>query len=1127
MDILKEIGIVALTGIMAIFGFTGTPENLGGGPGTINQLDQWRATSSPVTAITQNVFGKDVLLSGLTPSECLELDANGVITTAGAACGSGGGGGGSDHTYPFPEANNGTSTALQLSGGFTAASSTIANLNTNYIIATSTTEDTALHSTLYVDSSASSVGIGTASPSNNLHVLDTTAGIVDLAIESTGGGLVEFNMNTNRNSGVDWKFQNNGNTFNFIPSSDANFRVQSANASFVFRVNTAADTDAFFINTGATEVNVDEIDYDFIVNGLAQSSLFHVDGGNNRVGIGTASPSKELHVVRGAGSLPSLGSQIGLFQNNSLTTDSSVFGIIAGTSGLAGIQFGDSGAINRGQILYDHANDDLALYTSQLERLTIASDGDVGIGIASPRSRLNVYDNVDNTPTTLTIENGDTTIETAQQVNNLDFYTNDASSSGTGVSARISHIAENAGNQYSLAFSTYSLALAEAMRIDQSGQIGIGTTDPAQILHVVEATNPTIRLNETATPASYFEIGHQGPTQTTLNAENNGAGSALIDFNPMPSDGTSTASFRFFRATNTTGTVGFSIHAGDGSATTNTFFGGNTDSYLNSSTGSVGIGTVSPGAKLEVDVSGTGDVLRLDRTDANGFLEVDFTTQWTNFNSQSDYVFSFSGTEAVRFDDGGNVGIGTSTPARKLSVSGLSYFGDGTGTGTSTFDHNLEVFGNLQVGTGTTNISGTATSTFGGGIDLTGGCIAVNGTCVSGGGGGGGSGTVTSSTDRYATFYDGTGTTVNGTTTLQFQDGLLKFNESADPNLDFALEGANFANAFYFDSSANSVGIKTSTPSRELEVNGDFEADNWYSFGGLVMDYDSPGDLVNFGAVSGGGTADDSLALYAGTSEQMRITPGGNIGFGTTTPLYRFTGVQPSGDGFYTMFSTSGTKAGITLAERVTGQFGYSIYHDGSLNGLAMTVTDSVGDPRGVTNFFLDRGGELGLNGSVSPVSAVEIAGAKDPSSGLGSLSNYTLGLRNSAATVAGTMSGIAFVMDGFDDNNISSAITSEVAGGGNGQGRLHFYTKQSTVDGVAPDLALTINESGFLGVGTSTPSSLLHVDSATSATTTVTIGSAGEGFGGCIQLRDEDDAGWTYITALNGTLNVSTTSCE
>jgi hypothetical protein len=61
------------------------------GNSTINRLDQWAATTTPLDSITQRVFGKAVRFSGYS-SGCIEADSNGVLTSTGSACGTGGGG---------------------------------------------------------------------------------------------------------------------------------------------------------------------------------------------------------------------------------------------------------------------------------------------------------------------------------------------------------------------------------------------------------------------------------------------------------------------------------------------------------------------------------------------------------------------------------------------------------------------------------------------------------------------------------------------------------------------------------------------------------------------------------------------------------------------------------------------------------------------------------------------------------------------------------------------------------------------------------------------------------------------------------------------------------------------------
>ena len=66
-------------------------------------------------------------------------------------------------------------------------------------------------------------------------------------------------------------------------------------------------------------------------------------------------------------------------------------------------------------------------------------------------------------------------------------------------------------------------------------------------------------------------------------------------------------------------------------------------------------------------------------------------------------------------------------------------------------------------------------------------------------------------------------------------------------------------------------------------------------------------------------------------------------------------------------------------------------------------------------------------------------------------------------------------------------------------------------------------SDSYRVGIGTSTPISLLHVDNAT-ATTTATFGGSELA---CMKFRDTDDAGWSYATFLDGVMTVSTDSCE
>jgi trimeric autotransporter adhesin len=98
--------------------------------------------------------------------------------------------------------------------------------------------------------------------------------------------------------------------------------------------------------------------------------------------------------------------------------------------------------------------------------------------------------------------------------------------------------------------------------------------------------------------------------------------------------------------------------------------GAPTEKMRISSSGNVGIGTTSPGATLDVNVTGNNTALKLTRdAGANGVFDIDFDGANTNFNSLYAYTFQTGNTERMRITSGGNVGIGTTSPTYKLQLS--------------------------------------------------------------------------------------------------------------------------------------------------------------------------------------------------------------------------------------------------------------------------------------------------------------------------------------------------------------------------------------------------------------------------------------------------------------------------
>jgi hypothetical protein len=188
-----------------------------------------------------------------------------------------------------------------------------------------------------------------------------------------------------------------------------------------------------------------------------------------------------------------------LFRNDTSVTTNDVLGRISfhgndTTSNtpteLAYIQGIASGAHDAG----DNPTD-LSFFTtadgasSPTERMRIDSSGNVGIGTSSPRSLLNV-EGSGATGGVLTLENASTSMGTSEELGSIEFYSSDTSSGGTGVKGKISSVNDSAlGTDYALVFSNGRSSggvnvLTERMRIDSSGNVGIGTSSPATALHV-------------------------------------------------------------------------------------------------------------------------------------------------------------------------------------------------------------------------------------------------------------------------------------------------------------------------------------------------------------------------------------------------------------------------------------------------------------------------------------------------------------------------------------------------------------------------------------------------------------------------------------------------------------------
>ncbi|MEK7597785.1 MAG: phage integrase SAM-like domain-containing protein [Patescibacteria group bacterium] len=162
--------------------------------------------------------------------------------------------------------------------------------------------------------------------------------------------------------------------------------------------------------------------------------------------------------------------------------------------------------------------------------------------------------------------------------------------------------------------------------VDESGNVGIGTTGPGALLDV----NGTSIFRNTM----YVKAG---------------AGNSVI-----------TATW--------SGTDDGNLYVLSGGVN-KILLNGNGNSYFNS--GNVGIGTTTPGTKLDVYSTATAEALHVSRDDAYLFAGL---TGSSGYGRIGVYDTSAGWLNLVLNDGGGNVGIGTTAPGAALHISGSSKY---------------------------------------------------------------------------------------------------------------------------------------------------------------------------------------------------------------------------------------------------------------------------------------------------------------------------------------------------------------------------------------------------------------------------------------------------------------------
>jgi hypothetical protein len=423
-----------------------------------------------------------------------------------------------------------------------------------------------------------------------------------------------------------------------------------------------------------------ETDLLFFYTGTGAGTRMTLTNGGN-VGIGTTSPQSLFDVTNVVNTAYTsvntlVSGQTMRIANTSTTSGVSANLLFIATGAGAGNGLGSISGVNTGtgSLALTFATRDSG--GNVTERVRIASGGNVGIGTDSPVSALNVSGTTGLTWAANGVSSGLVTIGTPLTGGSL--FVNTVSDGGSGYQSGLG-VDGSSGSQIStinikafgvrfggfwgsnLAFHvTNGTSLNEAMRITQTGNIGIGTTSPSYRLDVVRGSSGVV-LNLEGENAYNAETGIlMSSSRAKISGFLNGSG------------GTPGASLRFYTMP-------------DG--------GSVTERIRIDSNGNVGIGTTSPSYKLDVN----GNARYQFRNASNEIMDLAITTSQAASTSNISLLWYGSETASLRFirgDDstggniafwtqptggsitermritsGGRVGIGVSSPGAALQVA--------------------------------------------------------------------------------------------------------------------------------------------------------------------------------------------------------------------------------------------------------------------------------------------------------------------------------------------------------------------------------------------------------------------------------------------------------------------------
>ena len=596
---------------------------------------------------------------------------------------------------------------------------------------------------------------------------------------------------------------------------------------------------------------------------------------------------------------------------------------------------------------------------------------------------------------------------------------------------------------------------SELMRIRYDGNVGIGTTNPSELLELKPGSGGDSKIN----------MVNSSGVQKALIGYDNGNGGLINLYNEA--------------------------------GTRNVVVRGYGNSYFNG--GNVGIGTTSPGYPLEVKSASPFVTTNSTGTGSSGFAML------VNAGSNGVGVIATDNGGSLTFDNGatgsaqsekmritntGNVGIGTTAPSQKLHISGNMRL-------TGAFRDRLNSQGAANYVLTSTGSNGTQWVDASGSSIIGGPYLPLAGGTMTG---------VTQFNDHTqhgdqvsAKWGAGNDLTIQHNATnsaiSNSAGNLYISNHADDKDIIFECDNGSGASVSYltldgstthaYFSNPGNVGIGTTSPEAKLTIKGDalntnqpvritnsvtdthtglflnntgstvgekygmqFGGYNQYSIGGIFGVLDS---------VSGSTSGDITFDMCNGTSagsliERMRVTHEGNVGIGTYRPNEK---LQVGGN--------------IHIWDREGNTDGALYVTRGSTNTTFAKISSN-----GISYL---NGGNVGI-GTTSPGTALQVGGLDDGSNyditvGWNAVSSQAVGTKRSALTFKTSQTGVNNEdIYKWDIAMVTAPATASSEPFGSDLAFLRSTRSSTSVD----ETTMILTQLGNVGIGTTSPDNKLDV---------------------------------------------------